>query len=128
MSHFLIYILLTQYYNVIFCFYNLLTIILPSILNLNLKIIFYFVWNVKLYNFLDWLKKCKVGINGIKQAPIWKINEQDKQGLTNVKWLGRNQILNVTSNLTYFLDGAHTIESIHLCRNWYMDLHSESQL
>lgn len=63
----------------------------------------------------------------MKQAPIWEINEQDKQVLKNVKWLGRNQILNVMSNLTYFLDGAHTIESIHLCSKWYMDLHSDSQ-
>lgn len=64
----------------------------------------------------------------MKLAPIWEINDLDKQALRGVKWLGRNQILNVTPNLTYFLDGAHTIESIHLCYKWYMDLHPKSQM
>ncbi|KAL4143021.1 hypothetical protein QTP88_005400 [Uroleucon formosanum] len=79
-------------------------------------------------NKYDWLKKCNVGLNGMKQAPIWEINEQDKQALRDVKWLGRNQVINVTPNLSYFLDGAHTIESIQLCSKWYQNICSKSQL
>lgn len=85
--------------------------------------------NTNYYQFvLDWLKKCSVGLNGMKQAPIWEINEQDKQALRDVKWLGRNQVINVTPNLSYFLDGAHTIESIQLCSKWYQNICSKSQL
>lgn len=64
----------------------------------------------------------------MKQAPIWEINKQDKQALRNVKWLGRNQVINVTPNLSYFLDGAHTIESIQLCSKWYQNVCPKSQL
>lgn len=74
------------------------------------------------------MKKCYVGLNGIKQAPTWVINEQDKQAIRDVKWLGRNQVLNVTPNLTYFLDGAHTIESIQLCSEWFLNIHPQSQM
>jgi len=77
---------------------------------------------------LDWLKECKIGLNGMKQAPIWEINKQDKQALRDVKWLGRNQVLNITPNLSFFLDGAHTIESIQLCSKWYQNVCPKSQL
>lgn len=64
----------------------------------------------------------------MKQAPIWEINKDDVEALKNVKWLGRNQIINASPNLTYFLDGAHTVESIQLCSKWYLDLHPKSQM
>lgn len=73
-------------------------------------------------HFLEVLKECNIGINGLKQAPIWEVDEQDKQALKNIKWPGRNQVLNVKPNLTYFLDGAHTIDSIQLCSKWFSDL------
>lgn len=77
---------------------------------------------------LEWLKKCNVGLNGIKQGPIWGVSELDKQVIRDAKWLGRNQVLNITPNLTYFLDGAHTIESIKLCTEWFLDLYPKSQM
>lgn len=64
----------------------------------------------------------------MKQGPIWEINKQDKQAFKDIKWFGRNQVLNVSPNLTYFLDGAHTIESIQLCSKWYLDLYPNSQM
>lgn len=79
-------------------------------------------------NFSEWLGKCIVEANGMKQAPIWEINNQDQQAIRDVKWHGRNQILNVTPNLTYFLDGAHTIESIELCSKWFQEHNSKPQL
>ncbi|XP_060838106.1 folylpolyglutamate synthase, mitochondrial isoform X1 [Rhopalosiphum padi] len=78
-------------------------------------------------NKYDWLKECKIGPSGMKQAPIWEINKQDKQALRDVKWHGRNQVLNITPNLSYFLDGAHTIESIQLCSKWYQNICSNSK-
>ncbi|XP_025425905.1 putative folylpolyglutamate synthase isoform X2 [Sipha flava] len=76
----------------------------------------------------EWLKKCSVGLNGIKQGPIWEINKGDVQALKEVKWLGRNQIINASPNLAYFLDGAHTVESIQLCSKWYSDLYPKSEI
>lgn len=64
----------------------------------------------------------------MKQAPIWQITEEDKCALRDIQWFGRNQIINVTSNLTYFLDGAHTIESIQLCSQWYLNLYPKTQM
>jgi len=61
------------------------------------------------------------------QGPTWEIQQQDKEVLKNVRWLGRNQILNLKPNLTYFLDGAHTIESIQLCSKWYLNLYPKSK-
>lgn len=77
---------------------------------------------------LEWANTYNVGLNGIKQAPIWKITNEDKRALQDVHWLGRNQIINVTPNLTYFLDGAHTIESIQLCSQWYLNLYPKNQM
>lgn len=64
----------------------------------------------------------------MKQGPIWEIHKQDYEAFKNVKWLGRNQILKLTPNLTYFLDGAHTIESIQLCSKWYLNLYPKSKM
>lgn len=64
----------------------------------------------------------------MKQGPIWEINEDDVQALRDVRWLGRNQIINASPNLTFFLDGAHTVESIQLCSKWYLDLHPKSHM
>jgi len=63
----------------------------------------------------------------VKQGPTWEIQKQDKEALKNVRWHGRNQILNLKSNLIYFLDGAHTIESIQLCSKWYLNLYPKSK-
>ncbi|VVC44588.1 Hypothetical protein CINCED_3A007323 [Cinara cedri] len=78
-------------------------------------------------NIHEWSKICNIGLNGIKQAPIWKITKEDQRALSDVHWLGRNQILNITPNLTYFLDGAHTIESIQLCSQWYLNHYPKTQ-
>lgn len=64
----------------------------------------------------------------MKQAPIWELSKEDEQVLKHVEWFGRNQVLNVKPNLTYFLDGAHTIESIQLCSKWYLSLYLDSQM
>jgi len=64
----------------------------------------------------------------LKQGPIWEISLEDQQALEDVEWLGRYQILNISPNLTYFLDGAHTIESIQLCSKWFLGIYPNSQL
>lgn len=69
-----------------------------------------------------WLKKIR-GIEFDEDVP-----ESFKKGLKLVKWPGRGQQLSVLDtkyksdckNLTWFLDGAHTIESLQTCANWFL--------
>ncbi|CAF4534495.1 unnamed protein product [Rotaria sp. Silwood1] len=51
----------------------------------------------------------------LRAAPL---NEKILQGLATCRWSGRNEIVD-TSNATYYVDGAHTIESIEQCKNWF---------
>lgn len=46
-------------------------------------------------------------------------------GLENCKWLGRCQYLEL-NNLKFYLDGAHTAESIHICIDWFGNEISDS--
>lgn len=44
-------------------------------------------------------------------------------GLKLCKWPGRNQIIELKTSrsiITFFLDGAHTAESIQHCVEWFM--------
>lgn len=46
------------------------------------------------------------------------ICEEVINGLENCKWMGRCQFLEF-NNLKFYLDGAHTTESIHICIDWF---------
>lgn len=47
------------------------------------------------------------------------------QGLVACRWPGRCHLLN-QGNVTYFLDGAHTIESMEECARWFSQCHQPS--
>ncbi|CAF1432683.1 unnamed protein product [Rotaria sordida] len=53
----------------------------------------------------------------LKNAPL---NNKILQGLATCRWSGRNEIVD-TPNATYYLDGAHTIESVEQCKNWFIN-------
>ncbi|XP_050519960.1 folylpolyglutamate synthase, mitochondrial [Daktulosphaira vitifoliae] len=74
------------------------------------------------HKFNELTNKCKIGSQGIKQAPVWKLTSNDLHVFENFKWPGRNQVLCKAPNLTYYLDGAHTVESIELCKKWFTQL------
>ncbi|RAL62439.1 hypothetical protein DID88_005005 [Monilinia fructigena] len=46
------------------------------------------------------------------------IPDQFLQGLKTIKWAGRCEIM-VTGNITWFIDGAHTVDSIKETGLWY---------
>ncbi|XP_050441458.1 putative folylpolyglutamate synthase isoform X2 [Adelges cooleyi] len=94
-------------------------------INVSLAIQLAYAW-INRNNIHVWIEKCKPGSKGIQQAPIWKLNQHDKTVINNVKCPGRNQVINVSQNLTYFLDGAHTIESITLCSKWFFEHYPQS--
>ncbi len=55
--------------------------------------------------------------------PILELNQTLKASLVSCKWPGRNQIIqSANKNITYYLDGAHTIESIEQFINWFLNL------
>lgn len=45
-------------------------------------------------------------------------------GLKNTKWDGRFQVLKHSSSVTYFLDGAHTVESLEVALKWFTKVSS----
>ncbi|CAF0978676.1 unnamed protein product [Adineta steineri] len=61
--------------------------------------------------------------NELLEAPLSK---EILQGLATCRWSGRNELV-TTNTATYYLDGAHTIESIEQCKNWFMNSISKQQ-
>lgn len=51
-------------------------------------------------------------------AKAFQVTKKMIDGLKNCTWPGRTQIL-VRDRITYFLDGAHTEESIKYCSHWF---------
>ena len=50
------------------------------------------------------------------------IPESFKRGLTTTKWPGRCQTVSDPSrkDVTWYLDGAHTTESLECCMQWFV--------
>ncbi|XP_012287873.1 folylpolyglutamate synthase, mitochondrial-like [Orussus abietinus] len=57
-------------------------------------------------------------IRDIFKKPCTLSLEKTAEALSNCKWPGRTQIL-YGSCMTFYLDGAHTIESIAICCLWF---------
>lgn len=47
------------------------------------------------------------------------LSKEILQGLATCRWSGRNEIFD-TDTATYYLDGAHTVESIEQCQKWFV--------
>lgn len=60
------------------------------------------------------LNPSKTGTLDTKQ-----ITEAEAAGLSRAYWPGRSQIINMKSS-SYFIDGAHTPESIEACVQWFL--------
>ena len=48
------------------------------------------------------------------------VSDSTITGLTEVSWPGRAQTFVHSPELKFFLDGAHTVESIENCVNWFL--------
>jgi folylpolyglutamate synthase len=56
------------------------------------------------------------------EDPNANIPPEFQDGLKNISWPGRSDIRkDGRSNTTWFIDGAHTVESIQLSVNWFAD-------
>ncbi|KAI7901950.1 Mur ligase [Cokeromyces recurvatus] len=86
------------------------------------------------YNALTAIEICKIWlkkIRGIQFDNNEQVPKEFRQGLAMVKWPGRCQELpiketkygsNNNNNVTWYLDGAHTIESLQVCAAWFKDI------
>ncbi|KAJ1920941.1 Folylpolyglutamate synthetase [Mycoemilia scoparia] len=56
--------------------------------------------------------------------PKWAI-----KGLSKAKWPGRSHVIEPStgSNIRWFIDGAHTVESIVACGEWFVSANSNKQ-
>ncbi|KAI9487178.1 MAG: Mur ligase [Benjaminiella poitrasii] len=86
------------------------------------------------YNALTAIKLCKIWlkrIRGVELDDNQQVPEEFKKGLAMVRWPGRCQELPIkdtkysaTANgkVTWYLDGAHTVESLQVCATWFADV------
>jgi folylpolyglutamate synthase len=62
------------------------------------------------------------GVPDLIENPRASLPEEFKRGLKMVRWPGRSDIRRDTqSDTTWYLDGAHTMESIELSSRWFAD-------
>ncbi|KAF2361477.1 Folylpolyglutamate synthetase [Trinorchestia longiramus] len=54
-------------------------------------------------------------------APAFVLTDQETRALRDVVWPGRSQVFPVDKKLTFFLDGAHTNQSMEACTEWFLD-------
>ncbi|KAG2235237.1 hypothetical protein INT48_004704 [Thamnidium elegans] len=80
------------------------------------------------YNALTAIELCKIWLKKIRGIEFKEdVPEGFKKGLKSVTWPGRGQKLAVADtkynktvdNVTWYLDGAHTIESLETCADWF---------
>ncbi|KAI8971633.1 Mur ligase [Mycotypha africana] len=89
------------------------------------------------YNALTAIEICKIWLNRSKSISFQQkedVPEGFRAGLKLLKWPGRGQILPFqdtklyatataarNKNITWYLDGAHTVESLTACSLWFKD-------
>lgn len=61
------------------------------------------------------------------QATPFKLSPVMVKGLADTEWPGRNQTLK-HGEITYFLDGAHTLRSMLACVEWFKDTAAQHEL
>uniref|UniRef100_A0A3P9HY32 Folylpolyglutamate synthase n=1 Tax=Oryzias latipes TaxID=8090 RepID=A0A3P9HY32_ORYLA len=54
----------------------------------------------------------------VQPATSFRPSSEMMMGLANTEWPGRNQTLK-NGEVTYFLDGAHTVRSMQACVDWF---------
>ncbi|KAL0091121.1 Mur ligase [Phycomyces blakesleeanus] len=83
------------------------------------------------YNALTAIALCKIWLKHCRQIELTEtVPAGFRKGLANVKWPGRGQQLCATEtkyasqipnprDVTWYLDGAHTLESLQVCVDWF---------
>ncbi|KAL7672065.1 hypothetical protein ACOME3_006963 [Neoechinorhynchus agilis] len=61
-----------------------------------------------------WMSK----ISSTKNIPLDRIDELTLRGIRSFNWIGRYQVVRQTSQRTWMLDGAHTVEASKYTSDW----------
>uniref|UniRef100_A0A2R5LDA6 Folylpolyglutamate synthase n=1 Tax=Ornithodoros turicata TaxID=34597 RepID=A0A2R5LDA6_9ACAR len=61
-------------------------------------------------------------------ATPFLIPQPTAKGLAMCHWPGRCQTVQVAKGLTYFLDGAHTLESLQCCLRWFREASASEEV
>ncbi|KAI9315911.1 Mur ligase [Dichotomocladium elegans] len=86
------------------------------------------------YNALMAIELCRTWLSRCRGDTLTAVvPEQFKAGLEKVVWPGRCQRLPIqkttyadkAKNVTWYLDGAHTVESLRVCGDWFKDTAKE---
>ncbi|KAI8143827.1 Mur ligase [Fennellomyces sp. T-0311] len=82
----------------------------------------------QLYNALTAIELCRTWLERCRGVTLTEaVPEEFKDGLAKVVWPGRGQQLDMgdtrlgdkINNVAWFLDGAHTAESLRVCADWF---------
>ncbi|RWS31570.1 folylpolyglutamate synthase-like protein [Leptotrombidium deliense] len=87
-------------------------------LNASLALQLYNAWITN-----KWHSKCGQNFSHSETASAFKVSQQQLKGIKDCKWQGRCQYM-PQGRIHYFLDGAHTIDSIQHCVRWFT-VHSQ---
>lgn len=80
----------------------------------------------------DWIRKNAIKISNksicdqLTTSDGSKLSEDVAKGLLQCFWPGRCQVV-VRHNITFHIDGAHTVDSLKLCVDWFNDRTKTSQ-
>lgn len=67
-----------------------------------------------------WLRsRNKISEDSFNGDVLHSISDKFVEAFTKCKFEGRFQRIEQDTNLTFFLDGAHTKESMQICTNWF---------
>lgn len=83
------------------------------------------------YNALVAIELCRAWLARCRNVELKEpVPQEFRPGLERVVWPGRGQILNINAtkyadqvnkDVTWFLDGAHTVESLQVCADWFQE-------
>ncbi|KAI9269255.1 Mur ligase [Phascolomyces articulosus] len=88
------------------------------------------------YNALTAIELCRTWLNRCRDIQLDKdVPEEFKDGLAKVVWPGRGQKLDIRDtryndkahSVMYYLDGAHTAESLRACADWFEETVKEEE-
>ncbi|CAO3668923.1 unnamed protein product [Rhizopus stolonifer] len=82
------------------------------------------------HNALIAIELCKIWLKSVRNIEFKQaVPEEFKKGLRKVSWPGRSQQLNMSEtkydsegNVIWYLDGAHTAESLQMCTDWFQQV------
>eukprot|EP00894_Picocystis_sp_ML_P003769 jgi/Pico_ML_1/54286/g4658.t1 len=73
----------------------------------------------------SYLRDPEVGGGSFHGVPIGVLPREYEEGLRQASWPGRSQVVQESEDITYYLDGAHTAESMDACAQWFADATSQ---